>query len=253
MALPTKRPHSFAIRFELGILGLGGLTVVCLCIFLWLFMLGVWAGQTVLSPSATESSPTLRRLTSPLLPPVESVEEPNMAPPPVAETTQLPPETLTPEEAVAPETSLAPEEGVVTEETATQGAPVAPSVPSAPSAPSVPVAPGAVHGGGAEAPRPSRTSYFTLQVGAFRDAANASQSVTDWQAKGYQAFSLLPEDGGGLTRVFVGRFDKLAEANGLVAEFEKKEKLRAYITLLPAAKEEKAEAKKETKKETNGK
>ena len=33
-----------------------GLATVCLCVFLWLFLLGVWAGQTVLLPSAGSDS-----------------------------------------------------------------------------------------------------------------------------------------------------------------------------------------------------
>jgi hypothetical protein len=27
-----------------------GLVVVCFCLFLWMFLLGVWAGQTILLP-----------------------------------------------------------------------------------------------------------------------------------------------------------------------------------------------------------
>ena len=36
------------IRFELSLKGLLGLGVVLFCIFLWMFLLGIWAGQTVL-------------------------------------------------------------------------------------------------------------------------------------------------------------------------------------------------------------
>jgi hypothetical protein len=45
------RKRRFAIRFELGLGGLAGLGIICFCIFLWMFLLGVWAGQTVLLPS----------------------------------------------------------------------------------------------------------------------------------------------------------------------------------------------------------
>ncbi len=45
---PRKKKKRFAIRFELGIGGLAALVIVCGCIFLWMFLFGVWAGQTVL-------------------------------------------------------------------------------------------------------------------------------------------------------------------------------------------------------------
>ncbi|MEN8141105.1 MAG: SPOR domain-containing protein [Thermodesulfobacteriota bacterium] len=54
--MSNRRKRKFAIRFELGLGGLLGLATICLCIFLWLFLLGVWAGQTVLLPSTTKDS-----------------------------------------------------------------------------------------------------------------------------------------------------------------------------------------------------
>ncbi|MDR2550478.1 MAG: hypothetical protein LBD10_09815 [Desulfobulbus sp.] len=44
----TVRPKAF--RIELGWRGMLGLVVVCFCLFLWMFLLGVWAGQTILLP-----------------------------------------------------------------------------------------------------------------------------------------------------------------------------------------------------------
>ncbi len=43
----TKKGR-FVVRFELGIGGIAALVIVCACIFLWMFLFGVWAGQTVL-------------------------------------------------------------------------------------------------------------------------------------------------------------------------------------------------------------
>jgi len=37
-------------RIELGWKGMFGLVVVCFCLFLWMFLLGMWAGQTILLP-----------------------------------------------------------------------------------------------------------------------------------------------------------------------------------------------------------
>ena len=44
----TKKKKKKYIKFELSIWGLFGIGVVCFCIFLWMFLLGVWAGQTIL-------------------------------------------------------------------------------------------------------------------------------------------------------------------------------------------------------------
>lgn len=40
----------FPIILELTPKGLFGAAIVCFCIFLWMFLLGVWAGQTILLP-----------------------------------------------------------------------------------------------------------------------------------------------------------------------------------------------------------
>ncbi len=44
-----KRP---LVRFELTSMGLVGLAIVCFCIFLWMFLLGIWVGQSVLQSAA---------------------------------------------------------------------------------------------------------------------------------------------------------------------------------------------------------
>ena len=47
----AKKKKKFTIQFSLSLGGLFGLVVVCFCIFLWMFLLGIWAGQTILLPS----------------------------------------------------------------------------------------------------------------------------------------------------------------------------------------------------------
>jgi len=39
------------MRFELTWRGLFGIAVLVFCLFLWMFILGIWAGQTILSVS----------------------------------------------------------------------------------------------------------------------------------------------------------------------------------------------------------
>ena len=47
-----KRSPKKTYRFQLTLPGIGGIAVVCFCLFLWMFLLGIWAGQTFLLPSA---------------------------------------------------------------------------------------------------------------------------------------------------------------------------------------------------------
>lgn len=39
------------IKFELTVAGLFGVGTVLFCIFLWMFLFGLWAGQTILLPA----------------------------------------------------------------------------------------------------------------------------------------------------------------------------------------------------------
>jgi hypothetical protein len=50
MATQKKRRQT-KIKFELTRTGIGSIAIVCFCIFLWMFLLGVWAGQSLLKPS----------------------------------------------------------------------------------------------------------------------------------------------------------------------------------------------------------
>ncbi len=56
MAAPKKKrtkkkraPRRF--RFQLSLVEVAGIGVVFFCLFLWMFLLGIWAGQTILLPS----------------------------------------------------------------------------------------------------------------------------------------------------------------------------------------------------------
>jgi cell division septation protein DedD len=42
-----SKKKGFGVTFELSLPGLMGLGVVCFCIFLWMFLLGIWSGQTL--------------------------------------------------------------------------------------------------------------------------------------------------------------------------------------------------------------
>ncbi len=180
-----RKKKKFLVRFELGLFGLFSLMVVCFCIFLWMFILGIWAGQTVLAPDGSGSA-TLGQL-------AESFFD-------------------------APTASSEQSAQVRDEKAVSMAAPKAEK-------------------GGGEKWTESEPSFFSLQVAAFRDPNRAARSVKEWRGKGYDAFSQPPEDSGDVfTRVFVGKFAKLADANILVSQLEEKEKVKSYISLVPASK-----------------
>lgn len=176
-----KEKGRFVVRFELGLLGMFSLTLVTGCIFFWMFIIGIWAGQTILQPTVEEgksSSPTVAEALQPEAAIVGSgglfEEKKNMASEPV----------------VASETEWAA----------------------------------------------SEPSFFALQVAAVSEQDRAQQEVAQWRGRGYDAFSLPPEDKNDpFIRVYVGRFDKQAEANQLVAKLEKEEKFKTHVVLLPVA------------------
>ena len=190
MTAPKQKGRfGFVIRFELGLLGMFSLTLVTGCIFFWMFIIGIWAGQTILQPAPGEVAKSpLAKLAGALKPgkqdPVESgassAQKENMEP-----ATEMPVES-----APASETEWAEAE----------------------------------------------PSFFALQISAVRDQERAQQDVAEWRGRGYEAFSLPPEDEDDpFIRIYVGKFDKLADANQLIAKLEKEEKVKAYIALLPAS------------------
>ena len=50
MATQKKRRQT-KIKFELTRKGIGSIAIVCFCIFLWMCLFGVWAGQSLLKPA----------------------------------------------------------------------------------------------------------------------------------------------------------------------------------------------------------
>lgn len=159
--------------------------IVCFCIFLWMFLLGIWAGQTILLPSVdSEESFSLNKLTD-FLP----VKEKSFDATSSGNNLERP-----------------------AEESATLD----------------------LNNGASDISEPS---FFSLQVGAFRDSEKAQKARQNWKGQGYDAFVQAPDTAEDLFwRVFVGKFKNLAEANDLAARLEKKENIKAYIALLPASK-----------------
>jgi uncharacterized membrane protein YqiK len=47
----VRKSQAKKIRFELTRSAIGGIAVIVFCLFLWMFLLGVWAGQSLLLPA----------------------------------------------------------------------------------------------------------------------------------------------------------------------------------------------------------
>ncbi len=55
----TKKKTAKRFRFQLSLAGVAGIGVVLFCLFLWMFLLGIWAGQTILLPSSDSAQRTV--------------------------------------------------------------------------------------------------------------------------------------------------------------------------------------------------
>jgi hypothetical protein len=60
-----RKPQVKKIKFELTRSSIAGIGVVCFCIFLWMFLLGVWTGQSLLLPGSKPEKKTAKEATSP--------------------------------------------------------------------------------------------------------------------------------------------------------------------------------------------
>lgn len=54
-----KRKQVKKYKFELTRSAIGGVGIVCFCIFLWMFLFGVWAGQSLLKPQILQGDDTV--------------------------------------------------------------------------------------------------------------------------------------------------------------------------------------------------
>ncbi|MEN8134717.1 MAG: SPOR domain-containing protein [Thermodesulfobacteriota bacterium] len=194
-----KRKKGFSIKFDLSLTGLFGVGVVFFCIFLWMFLLGIWSGQTVLSPGqnrlAGVKKPQIKTLQTVAKKPVMPVEQAVVAP--VVKAVPAP--------VVKKKKVPGANKKVVTRKTKQVAEPE-------------------------EDP-----AFFAVQVAAFKDAALAVKEVKSWQDKGYKSFSRPPEGADDkFTRVYIGHFDSMEAAKKKAAALASKEKIKPFIVLVPA-------------------
>lgn len=194
-ASPKKK--GFSIKFDLSIGGLLGVGVVCFCIFLWMFLLGVWAGQTGL---------------------ISGMSFPSQATGPAAVKGEAPKRKIPQPPEVAP--VMEPPTAVTPEVAAPAPVPVAVAVPPAPEKVVAPVEPKA------KAPQ---SPYYAIQVGAFRASKNVEDELQVWRARGYEPFSQPPGENEHLTKVYIGHYPDAAAARKQAATLAKKRKISPII------------------------
>ncbi|WP_417915086.1 hypothetical protein [Candidatus Electronema sp. JM] len=89
---PDAPPHDqreprIIFAFQLSLSGILGIGAVLFCLFLWMFLLGIWAGKTLLPqypvpPAAASSAPIKNKMPESSAPPVAPVQPARAEPPP---------------------------------------------------------------------------------------------------------------------------------------------------------------------------
>jgi cell division septation protein DedD len=194
----------YRLRFELSLAGLLGVGVVCFCIFLWMFLLGLWAGQTGLISGISFTNP----------PAIPAATKP---------TAMMNKAEKTPEIVLPP-----PEQPPVQE-----SAPV-PAVSAPASESGAVAAPQEAKGGVTETAQAEAPAFYAIQVGAFRDNRYVEEALQKWRAKGYEPFSRPPGAGEHLTKVYLGRFPEASAARKELESLAKKEGITPVVAVIPA-------------------
>jgi len=183
------------VKFELTLSGLLGLGVVCFCVFLWMFLLGIWSGQSLAPPAKYRPAGIGKGLSDTLKPKAQIKEDSGPG-----------------EQAV-----VAPVTGAAKKELSAIAKKKMVPRKSRP------------------APEPEEDpAFFAVQVGAFKDDKLAVKEVAVWEKKGYNSFSRPPTgDDDTYTRVYVGRFDSLDRARDKAGLIGRAEKIKPFVVLVP--------------------
>ncbi|RUM87590.1 MAG: hypothetical protein DSZ24_05865 [Thermodesulfatator sp.] len=189
-------------RFELGFLGMIFVFLLLICLFLWMFVLGVWFGQRI---AGKGPSPVAEKTLKEKVPQEIPAEE--VSPPRVAfssnslESSSAEPslkvQLKAPQKVSPPSSSRAP-------------LPVPKKTPK----------------------RAAPATYYVLQVASFRDRTEAERYVRAFRDRGYAAevAKVNLRGKGTWYRVYVGRFKSRAEAEKAYREFKRRRWVKtAYI------------------------
>ncbi|QJA06664.1 hypothetical protein FVE67_07590 [Thermosulfurimonas marina] len=194
-------------RFELGFLGMVFVFLLLVCLFFWMFVLGVWFGQRLVGKGA---SPVAEKTLKEKVP--EEVPAEEVSPPPVA----LPGNLTASPQAAPPE---APKEVTPQKVPPEEARVVSPPKSSASSEKT-------------KKPVPQPREYYVLQVASFRDRAEAERYARAFRDRGYAAEVVTVNLPGKGTwhRIYVGRFETQAEAEKAYRELKARKLVKtAYI------------------------
>ncbi len=76
------------------------------------------------------------------------------------------------------------------------------------------------------------SSFYAIQVAAYKEVAGARRAVAEWRARDYAAFYLVPPVGSSFNRVFVGHVADLPAAKKMAANLEDRLKTKVFINLI---------------------
>ncbi len=81
-------------------------------------------------------------------------------------------------------------------------------------------------------PKTAKSSLYAMQLGSFKSLSAAEALCDTYLSKGYKAYIVSAEmpGSGTMYRVRIGRFIDINDAQEFSSEFEKKEKVSAFIT-----------------------
>ncbi len=227
MAKQNKKKQK-RFQFELGIPGLIFVTGLLICLFLWMFILGFWLGQKIMTSKVQHTgSPIAQKMlqqkkeTPPLV--TEEVRPPALEPEKDLAEAKKPtplPASNPPQE--QPPKELPPAKNLSLQQTMQDKGPKI----SKKEAKIIQTSPAKVK---TKTKSPTQKVY-SLQVASFRSPQEAQKYVRFLSRKGYEAFVRkvnLPQKGQWY-RVYIGRFSNLKQAKNFGQQLQQKEKIKTY-------------------------
>ncbi len=212
MSGPKSRKKKFIVRLELGARGLLATGVVCFCALLWMFLLGIWAGDHLLTSGTVdgELAPVARPLSVPAGHAEIGVKEDAGF---LADPIVLPPVSEPQQPKRLEKKNISPRAAKISRRRKKK-----PRLTT--------VSPRATSGG----------SFFTLQVGAYRENSYAIEEVARLKARDLDAFMRRPEPGRGkFIRVYIGRYSTMAAARDAAAAIGRERGLKSFVVMIPGS------------------
>ena len=245
MARPNQKKTA-RFRFEMGIGGLIALSVSCVCILLWIFILGFWVGQKVSGKAASSQVQAPIAYQQKEAQPTELIEQQTEAsiPSSVQErATQNEGVELAHEQETKVEEGIAPTHEKVREEpigpSPKEGEPLEQKAQPEKEIKTASIKPTTRSHTQkhelkpARAPSPkSHMTYFVLQIASYKDRARAEREASFWSRRGYTVQVKrvdLGEKKGVWYRVYLGRFGTISSAKAFAKKVADKEGLKSYI------------------------